>query len=180
LVLLIVGSVLFYKNQQQKKARFRELSLKIAALKYEQRLNNKEQKVFEEKEEISQPKKEVVITDKKGTAVLDALKKFEQQEHYLDTNCTLRFVAKKVKTNATYLSKIINTDKGISFNEYITELRMQYTLKRLQNDTLFRAYSVKSIAQEVGYKSADSFTKHFKNYTKLYPSYYIKSLKKNA
>lgn len=179
-VIFIIGSVLFYRNQQKKKARFRELNIKIAALKYEKRLNIKEQTETKEKEETIQPKKEVVITDKKVTAILESLKKFEQQEHYLDTNCNLRFVAKKVKTNATYLSKIINTDKGVSFNEYITELRMQYTLKRLQSDPLFRAYSVKSIAQEVGYKSADSFTKHFKNYTKLYPSYYIKSLKKNT
>lgn len=180
LVLLIVVCILFYKNQQKKKARFRELNIKIASLKYEKRLNIKEQTQLKKEKETPQPKKEVVITDKKVTAILESLKKFEQQEHYLDTNCNLRFVAKKVKTNATYLSKIINTDKGVSFNEYITELRMQYTLKRLQNDPLFRAYSVKSIALEVGYKSADSFTKHFKNYTQLYPSYYIKSLNKNA
>ncbi len=178
--LFIIGCVLFYRNQRKKKARFRELNIKIAALRYEQRTSLQAQTQLKKKAVSTQPKKEVVITDKKVTAILQALKKFEQQEHYLDTNCNLRFVAKKVKTNATYLSKIINTDKGISFNEYITDLRMQYTLKRLQKDPLFRAYSVKSIAQEVGYKSADSFTKHFKNYTKLYPSYYIKSLKKNA
>lgn len=180
LLIFIIGCFLFYRNQQKKKARFRELNIKIAALKYEQRLNIEEQTQSKKEKEIPQPKKEVVITDKKVTAILESLKKFEQQEHFLDTNCNLRFVAKKVKTNATYLSKIINTDKGVSFNEYITELRMQYTLKRLQNDPLFRAYSIKSIAQEVGYKSADSFTKHFKNYTQLYPSYYIKSLKKST
>ncbi|WP_298427703.1 tetratricopeptide repeat protein [uncultured Kordia sp.] len=178
-ILIIVGSIVIYRNQQKKKARFRELNIKIAALKYEQRITIEEKTKSKKTTITSQPKKEVMITDKKVTAILESLKKFEQQEHYLDTNCNLRFVAKKVKTNATYLSKIINTDKGISFNEYITDLRMQYTLKRLQTDPLFRAYSVKSIAQEVGYKSADSFTKHFKNYTQLYPSYYIKNLKKN-
>ncbi|WP_046758483.1 helix-turn-helix domain-containing protein [Kordia jejudonensis] len=177
--ILGAGFFLFYRNQRTKKVRFRELNMKIAALKYEQRLQSTKQTQPAQEEDASLPKKEVVITDKKVTAILEALKKFEQQEHYLDTNCNLRFVAKKVKTNATYLSKIINTDKGMSFNEYITDLRIQYTLKRLQTDPLFRAYSVKSIAQEVGYKSADSFTKHFKNYTKLYPSYYIKNLKKN-
>lgn len=176
--ILALGSFLFYRNQQKKKARFRELSMKIAALKYEQRLQVEEKTETEDVETFTKPKKEVVITDKKVTAVLEALKKFELQEYFLDTNCNLRFVAKKVKTNATYLSKIINTHKEMSFNEYITDLRIQYTLQRLQTDPLFRAYSIKSIAQEVGYKSADSFTKHFKNYTKLYPSYYIKNLKK--
>jgi len=138
-----------------------------------------QQKASTEKEKNTL-KKEVIINDKKTTEILERLQKFEEQEFYLDPNCNLCFVAKKVKTNATYLTKIIHTHKEKNFNDYINYLRITYTLKRLNNDLKFRAYSIKSISQEVGYKSADSFAKHFKKHTKLYPSYYIKTLNKQT
>ena len=166
---IIVGFIRYRKKEQQKKIAYKALIEKVSEL---------EAKSNPIEESKTTTKKTVSITDEKAQAILKGLKKFEAQEHYLDENCNLRFVAKKVKTNATYLSKIINTHKERSFNEYINDLRIQYTLKRLRTDSLFRAYSIKSIAQEVGYKSADSFTKHFKNQTSLYPSYYIKNLNK--
>ncbi|WP_162820035.1 helix-turn-helix domain-containing protein [Kordia sp. SMS9] len=168
LVGIVVSSIFYKRREQQKQIAYKTLIEKVSVLetKNEHR---------EEPKSVSE-KKTVSITDEKAQAILKGLKKFEAQELYLDSGCNLRFVAKKVKTNATYLSKIINAHKEISFNEYINNLRIQYTLKRLKSDTLFRAYSIKSISEEVGYKSADSFTKHFKNQTSLYPSYYIKKL----
>ena len=41
-----------------------------------------------------------------------------------------------------------------------------------------RRYLIEAIALEIGYKSTDSFVKHFKNKTDLNPSYYIKQLNK--
>ncbi|MEM6720106.1 MAG: tetratricopeptide repeat protein [Bacteroidota bacterium] len=167
-IAFLVMYLFFRKKEQQKAKTYTELIEKISSL---------ETKHTEEKsDQKSVTKKTVTITDEKLQNILKGLEKFEAQELYLDSSCNLRFVAKKVKTNATYLSKIINEHKGISFNEYINNLRIQYTLQRLKSDTLFRAYSIKSISQDVGYKSADSFTKHFKKQTALYPSYYIKKL----
>ncbi len=85
-------------------------------------------------------------------------------------------MSKKVKTNTTYLSKIIKTHKAASFNDYINDLRIEYALKRIKNDKKFRSFSVKSIALEIGYKTDNSFTKHFKSKTGLNPSYYIKKI----
>lgn len=160
--------IIYRKKDRQKAVAYKALIEKISAL--ETKSNTITQ------ENTSSAKKTVNITDEKAQAILKGLEKFEAQELYLDSGCNLRFVAKKVKTNATYLSKILNEDKEISFTDYINDLRIQYTLKRLKSDTLFRAYSIKSISEEVGYKSADSFTKHFKKQTSLYPSYYIKKL----
>ncbi|MFK7750768.1 MAG: helix-turn-helix domain-containing protein, partial [Kordia sp.] len=53
-----------------------------------------------------------------------------------------------------------------------------YTIDRLNSDNQFRKYAIKHIALEVGYKSPESFTKHFKNATGINPSYYIKELEK--
>jgi len=120
--------------------------------------------------------REVIIDDEKVRAVLKGLKRLEQQEFFLNTECSLRSMAKKVKTNATYLSKIINTHKGLSYNDYINSLRIDYAVNRLKNDKKFRSFSIKSIATELGYKSDYSFAKHFKSKTGINPSYYIKKI----
>lgn len=116
------------------------------------------------------------IEDAKVEAILERLDKLEDTLFFLNSNCTLQSVAKKLKTNTNYLSKIINKYKQQKFNEYVNDLRIQYVLKRLKEDPKFRNYSIKHIAEEIGYKSTNSFTKYFKASTKLYPSYYIKNL----
>ncbi|NER15284.1 helix-turn-helix domain-containing protein [Leptobacterium flavescens] len=116
------------------------------------------------------------LTDDKVNEILSKLEKFESSEEYLANNLTLAELAKKLKTNTTYLSKIINIEKGLSFSRYLTEFRINYALKRLKEDPKFRLYSISSVAQEVGFKSAEPFAKAFKAKTGIYPSYYIKKL----
>jgi len=129
-----------------------------------------------EQESLQKKKSDVVIQDKKVQEILARLDKFETSLYFLNSNCSLQNVAKKIKTNTSYLSKIIGSHKQKKFTEYINELRIQYVLKRLKEDSKFRKYSIKNIAEEIGYKSTNSFTKHFKAHTKLYPSFYIQTL----
>ncbi|WP_298419343.1 tetratricopeptide repeat protein [uncultured Kordia sp.] len=136
------------------------------------------QKLVSQIEAKKEPEKKAdfTIKDKKIEAILEGLEKLEHALYFLNSNCNLQNMAKKVKTNTTYLSKIIRTYKQKKFYEYINELRIEYVLKRLKEDSKFRNYSIKHIAEEIGYKSTNSFTKYFKAHTKLYPSYYIKNL----
>lgn len=144
---------------------------------------NKEifQKLIDSVEKEKNAKKSISLTieDEKVTVILENLKKLEDKLYFLNSNCTLQNMAKKIKTNTTYLSKVLKDHKQKSFYEYLNELRIQYALHKLKEDSKFRNYSIKHIAEEIGYKSANSFTKHFKAHTKLYPSYYIKNLNEN-
>ncbi|WP_299433458.1 helix-turn-helix domain-containing protein [uncultured Aquimarina sp.] len=166
LVLLLIG-FRYYKKQQSNKIMFSELLEKINHLEVEK-----------SKKATKNSSATIVIDDDKVTAVLKGLDKLEDQEYFLKSECGLGLMAKKVKTNTTYLTKIIHAHKGKNFNEYITDLRIEYALQRLKNDKKFRAFSVKSIAAEVGYKSDDAFAKRFKAKTGLNPSYYIKNIEK--
>jgi len=144
---------------------------------------NKEifQRLIDRVEKEKLPKKSVPLTieDEKVAVILENLKKLEDKLYFLNSNCTLQSMAKKIKTNTTYLSKVLKDHKQKSFYEYLNELRIQYVLHKLKEDLKFRKYAIKHIAEEIGYKSANSFTKHFKAHTKLYPSYYIKNLNEN-
>lgn len=173
LILLIAVSGLcvyivyrYKRKQRSNKASFDKLIEKI----------NELEKSSKEKSKPKESSKELIIDDQKVTEVLKGLKRLEQQEFFLHTDCSLRTMAKKVKTNATYLSKIINTHKGVSYNDYINNLRIDYAVNRIKSDRKFRSFSIKSIATELGYKSDYSFAKHFKSKTGINPSYYIKRI----
>ncbi len=173
LIILIIVSVAFvfvvfnYRKKQKKNTvLFQDLMQKIEVLEL------REQEEGEQKEEV----KEIIIDDIKVDEVLKGLSKLEATEYFLRSDCSLGSIAKKTKTNTTYLSKIIKMYKGKNFNSYINELRIDYVLRRLKNDKKFRSFSIVSIAKEIGYKSDNSFTKHFKAKTGLNPSYYIKKI----
>ncbi|MEM6718425.1 MAG: helix-turn-helix domain-containing protein [Bacteroidota bacterium] len=127
---------------------------------------------------VQKPKTSVVIDDEKVIQVLKELEKFERKEGFRNKNCNLEFVAKKVKTNKTYLSKIIHEHKQVKFIDYIRNLRINYALERLKDDVVFRSYDLKSIAEESGFKSPDMFSRAFVKNTGIYPSYYIKNINK--
>lgn len=117
-----------------------------------------------------------VIKDEKITEILENLVKLENKKYYLKQDFTLHSAAKKLKTNTAYLSKIVNNELGKNFSTYLNELRINYIILELKNNSKLRAYSVNSIAEEIGYKSADSFTKYFKAATGLTPSVYINKI----
>lgn len=116
------------------------------------------------------------ITDKRINDILEKLKKLEQQKYFLRRDCTLHRVAKKLKTNTAYLSRIVNNELGKSFSSYINELRIRYVISELKSNSRLRAYSISAIADEIGYKSPDSFTKYFKEATGVSPAVYIRKI----
>ncbi|WP_298513519.1 AraC family transcriptional regulator [uncultured Kordia sp.] len=169
-IAFLLISFVFIKKQRANKATFNALIEKISTLEAD-------------KKSISSQKpksttKGTRLDDDIVKTILARLEKLEEQEYFLKPTCNLRSVAKKTKTNSTYISQIINKYKEKKFNDYINDLRIEYVLKRLKNDERFRMFSIKGIATEIGYRSADSFVKHFKKKTGLNPSYYIKQLNK--
>lgn len=130
---------------------------------------------MDEVEEINSDS-QYIIKDEKITEILEKLEKLEKKKYYLRQDFTLHSAAKRLKTNTAYLSKIVNNELGKTFSTYLNELRINYIILELKNNSKLRAYSVNSIAEEIGYKSADSFTKYFKIATGLTPSVYIKKI----
>ncbi len=89
-------------------------------------------------------------------------------------------MAEEIKTNTTYLSKIINSLYQKKFTAYINDLRIDYVLDRLKNDKLFRRYSIQSIANEIGFKSKESINSAFKNRIGVLPSKLIRALEQQT
>lgn len=110
--------------------------------------------------------------------IASGLKKFETEHEFLKP-ITLMELAKKLDTNSTYLSKYININTNDNFSQYINKLRIQYVIKRLNSDSLLRSYTIKAIAEEIGFGTAQSFSKAFFLETGIFPSYFIRKLNNN-
>ncbi len=109
-----------------------------------------------------------------------SLNNFEKSKKFITKKYTLNSLAKEFNTNSTYLSNIINSSKNTNFSNYLNNLKVEYAIEKLKTDKQFRSYTIKAIAEEVGFNTAQSFTNAFHKKTGIYPSYFIKSLKTNV
>ncbi|MCH3883479.1 helix-turn-helix domain-containing protein [Tenacibaculum aquimarinum] len=157
-----------YKKNKQSSIKFNKL---IASLKENKRLEI-------DKETITKISKTNNISDEIIESTLIKLTNFETSNKFIKTY-SLNSLSKELKTNSTYLSKIINSTKGTNFSNYLNSLRIDYSIKKLQTDKLFRSYTIKAISEEVGFNTSQSFTKAFYKKTGIYPSFFIKSLNEN-
>ncbi|WP_203295680.1 helix-turn-helix domain-containing protein [Luteirhabdus pelagi] len=137
---------------------------------------------------VNERKKETIRKNEKNNneiptsvikEILDQLECFERGRDFIEPNITLHSLAKKFGTNERYLSKVINIKKGKHFPTYLNDLRVDYAMDRCQTDPMFKKFTIKAIAQESGFNSAESFSRAFYRKVKIYPSYYIKNLIKS-
>jgi len=117
------------------------------------------------------------IPDETTKILLYKLKKFEASEKYLRKEITLTWIANNLNTNPRYLSEIIKTHRDKNFTNYINELRINYIIKKLYENPVYREYKISYLAEECGYKTQRVFLTAFKNHTGFTPSYFVKQLK---
>lgn len=120
--------------------------------------------------------KDLGLSENVVNELLQKLEEFEKSNLYTKKQYTLSLLAKELETNNSYLSKIINVKKKISFAQYINNLRIECAVKELTKNSLLRSYTIKAISKEFGFNTAQSFTTAFHKNTGIYPSYFLKQL----
>jgi AraC-like DNA-binding protein len=178
LLLLIAGVAIFYYigKQKQYKKRFEEL-VNANTSNIKSTLANKKSKITSKNEKISM--KDIGISEDLVHDIQAKLDEFVENKGYLENSITLNSLSKQLNTNSKYLSKLINHYEQKNFSKYINDLRIDYTVSRLQGNNKFRKYAIKAIANEVGFNNTESFSKAFYKKTGIYPSYFIKQLEKS-
>jgi YesN/AraC family two-component response regulator len=167
-VLFLFGfSIVSFRRQKQYKQRFENI-MSVGQIQNANKVTNKKQ---------AATKKDLGVPEEIVERILQQLKKFETSEKF--TNQTsLADLAKSLKTNPKYLSKVINGHYQKNFSSYINELRIEYVISKLKSDSKFRNYTIKAIGKEAGFGNTESFSKAFHKTTGIYPSYFIKQLQK--
>ncbi|AWA29423.1 hypothetical protein HYN48_04600 [Flavobacterium magnum] len=120
----------------------------------------------------------VIVEEDVIEKIAKGLAKMERKHDFLKPDFKLGYVAKKINTNTSYLSNYFNNHKKQTFSEYTQELRMNYVLKKIKEDAIFRKYTLQAIAEEIGYKEAATFVRIFKKHTGISPSFFIEETEK--
>nr|WP_246611354.1 helix-turn-helix domain-containing protein [Flavobacterium quisquiliarum] len=185
-VILVVAIVFFLiknirdKNKAQKKmnALIEEFKANLEKKEIEKTI---EKPVVLEVPELEESllKKEnanLSIDEAKENKIVEKLLALEEKLEYLNADFTLSYAAKKIKTNTTYLSYVVNKRFGKSFGEYSNELKINYVINQMITNHLYRKYSTQAIAESVGFKNAVSFAKSFRKRTGVSPAQFANNI----
>jgi AraC-like DNA-binding protein len=118
------------------------------------------------------------IPEKHIKDILSKLDTFEKEKGHLEQGLTAQSLADSISTNVKYLSLVINHYKNKTFTHYLNELRINYTIQELKENSTLRKFTIKAIAETVGYNNAETFSNAFYKQVKIKPSYFIKNLEK--
>lgn len=89
-------------------------------------------------------------------------------EHYLDCDCNISWIADQLSMSSGYVGRIFVKHTEIPLQEYIQEKRLKCARKLL----IESAYSIAEIAQMSGYSNSNYFSTSFKKKYKLSPTEY--------
>jgi hypothetical protein len=116
--------------------------------------------------------------------LLCKLKAFEDKCGFTENGLTINKLAHKLRTNSTYLSQVINDNKGMNFNRYLGELRINYITNKLYTDKVYLNYKIETLAEKCGIASRTNFSNLFREINGMRPTEFIKKrqeyVKKNT
>jgi len=158
----------YYINQRNYRLKFEELMHKNSL---------ETEELTHETTEENEPK-QLEINPDVVASILKQLEKFEANKKFLQKDLTLVNLAGTFNTNTNYLSKVINYSRHKNYINYLNDLRIDYIVTLLKQDQKFRNYTIKALAEESGFSTAQHFSKAFFARTGIYPSYFITELNK--
>ncbi|WP_333853004.1 AraC family transcriptional regulator [Epilithonimonas sp.] len=107
------------------------------------------------------------------------LEKFERENQFIRKRLTQNILASKLNTNSHYLSVYINENKGMNFNKYIAELRINYITNLLNTNNKYLNFTLEALADECGIVARQNFSKVFLEVNGIRPTDYIKKRKED-
>ena len=168
-VLIMVLLYRYYKNQYQYRQKFEELMAR-----HEEKEKQDESDIVPERPESKKPD----INPEVVAALLKNLEKFEAQHKFLQKDLTLVNLASAFNTNTNYLSKVVSYYRNKNYITYLNDLRIDYIVTLLKTQPKYRNYTIKALAAESGFSTAQHFSKAFFTRTGIYPSYFINEINK--
>jgi len=93
-------------------------------------------------------------------------------EHYME-NLSREDVASKVFMSGAHFSRCFKKEMGITYLDYLTDLRMQKAIELLQTNC-----KIQDIGKQLGYPSQNRFIINFRHYTSYTPSEYRRKVLK--
>ena len=96
---------------------------------------------------------------------------FTRKKLYVKPDLRITHLSEQLKTNRTYISKVINEEFHMNFNEFVNQYRVEEA-KALLGDPNNRFSTLDEIAEKSGFGSLNSFARIFKEKTGKTPGKY--------
>lgn len=102
----------------------------------------------------------------------------KEEELFKNRELRINDLAKKVGTNRTYLSRILNDELGTNYNEWVNNFRIKYA-KNIMHNIEHKDLSLEEISELSGFATLGVFYKVFKEKEKIPPGGYRKKVMLN-
>ena len=168
-VILGLGSAIAIYILQKKKKNDKEIYLSII-----RNLENKKDIPLEPIAHNQESDSGISIPESVEQDILRKLIQFENAKKFTNQKLSIATMAVQFKTNTTYLSEIINREKGKNFNTYINELRINFICNEIHENPEYRNYKISYLAETCGFNSHSAFATVFKSVTGISPSAFLK------
>lgn len=97
----------------------------------------------------------------------------EDSQYYTHQDISLKKISEQLDTNSNTISRLINSETGNNFNDYINQKRIALAQVRLFHPE-FQQLTIEAIGESVGFRSKSAFYSAFKKHTGQSPSAYMK------
>lgn len=98
----------------------------------------------------------------------------ENTEAYCDSDFGIERLATMVGSNSRYVSQVINDVYKENFRTFLNSYRVKKAMMRMDDEKGYGHYTIRAIAESVGYKSQANFINVFTKVTGIKPSTYQK------
>ena len=165
--ILALGSVIFlrYRNRKNSDA-------------FQRIIQDLQQPRVEQTNAVQNENRERILSEEVEQQLLKSLVQFEEKERYLNKDISASLLASQLKTTTRNLTYVLKNHRNLDFNNYINELRINWIVKQLKENTILRNYKISALAELCGYNSHSQFTVVFKNRKGISPSQYLAFLEK--
>ncbi|SEG32878.1 AraC-type DNA-binding protein [Halpernia humi] len=92
-----------------------------------------------------------------------------------DANYNIQDLAYSLQTNSTYISRAINLNAKMNFNNFVNSYRIEFLKNEIHNKNYTR-YKLAYLYSQAGFKHQSTFNRAFKKVTKMTPSEYLKNI----
>ena len=97
---------------------------------------------------------------------------FEEEKAYLNKDVSINTICSKIGCNPVEFPKLLKKECGIGISRLINQYRIRHAIEMIENGYL-KKLTVETLAEEVGFRSRNTFYLAFKKETGLSPTSFV-------
>jgi len=141
------------------------LKNKLIIRKKKETINEKEVNLLNPKQQVQLKRLEILM---------------EKDKPFLKSSFSQSQITHSLSISNEGLRVLLKIQYGMTFSDYSNYSRIMYLTQQIEKEAIWRNYSIQTLSEELGYKTANSLYINCKKFTGLTPRELLESLTKEA